>query len=138
LKPPVAHNGDGTHWAVGCSVTLQCTTRRRAWARISNTHSPLHVTVSIVKKSKATRSYMWVFSEGCAQRKKMSRISKGSGFREGQWCGSCGRLPGVPPDFEQVRARPYQEERVVRRMNAFVQPQQHLSQSDEKRHDTLS
>src|SRR4029450_11586939 len=112
LKPPAAHNGDGAHWAVGGSVTLKCTRRRRAWARISSTNSTLHVTVSIVKQSRSTKSCMGVFSEGCAQRKKMSRISKGSGVREGQWCGSGGRLPGVPPDFDPVRGRPNQEKRV--------------------------
>lgn len=49
------------HAAVGCSVTLICTMRRRSWARMTSTKSTLYVTVGTVKKSRATRSLTWVF-----------------------------------------------------------------------------
>ena len=46
--------------AVGCSVMLKCTTRRRSWARITSTKSTLWVTVGTTKKSRATTSLTWL------------------------------------------------------------------------------
>src|SRR6266567_4915831 len=49
------------HCAVGCSVTLKCTMRRRSWARITNTKITLKVAVDTVKESQATKSWTWLF-----------------------------------------------------------------------------
>jgi hypothetical protein len=49
------------HAAVGCSVTLTCTTRRRSCARITRTKSTLYVTVGTIKQSMATTSLTWLF-----------------------------------------------------------------------------
>ena len=47
------------HWAVGWSVTLKCTTFRRACAKITSTKSTLKPPVGTVKKSRATSSVRW-------------------------------------------------------------------------------
>jgi hypothetical protein len=47
------------HSAVGCSVTLKCTSRRRPWLSTTSTNSTRKVAVGTVKKSKATRSWAW-------------------------------------------------------------------------------
>ena len=51
------------HSAVGCSVMLKWTRRRRSWARMSRTNSTLWVTVGTTKKSRATRSCTWFFKK---------------------------------------------------------------------------
>ena len=43
------------HWAVGPSVTLTWTTRRRSCARTTKTNQTLNMTVGTIKKSTATR-----------------------------------------------------------------------------------
>src|SRR5438876_3943948 len=43
-------------WAVGCSVTLKWTTRRRWWASTTRTKSTRRRMVGTVKKSRETRS----------------------------------------------------------------------------------
>ena len=48
------------HWAVGCSVTLKWTTRRRAWVSTMKTKRTLKETVGTTKKSVATRSFTWL------------------------------------------------------------------------------
>ena len=48
------------HWAVGASVTLKWTTRRRWCARTTKTNNTLNVTVGTVKKSTETRVRTWL------------------------------------------------------------------------------
>src|SRR5438105_8569334 len=45
------------HSAVGWSVTLKCTSRRRLWVRINSTNRTRKVAVGTVKKSKAIKSF---------------------------------------------------------------------------------
>src|SRR5437588_9972873 len=45
------------HSAVGCSVTLKCTSRRRLWVRITSTNNTRKVAVGTVNKSNAIRSF---------------------------------------------------------------------------------
>src|SRR5205814_1438100 len=47
------------HSAVGCSVTLKCTSRRRRWLSTISTKSTRKVAVGTVKKSNAIRSLAW-------------------------------------------------------------------------------
>ena len=47
------------HSAVGCSVTLKCTKRRRSCARTTNTNNTLNCTVDTVKKSMETNWPTW-------------------------------------------------------------------------------
>src|SRR2546427_3431058 len=47
------------HSAVGCSVTLKCTSRRRPWLSTISTKSTREVAVGTVKKSNAIRSRAW-------------------------------------------------------------------------------
>src|SRR5437870_11842042 len=49
------------HSAVGCSVTLKCTSRRRLWVRTTSTTRTRKVAVGTVKKSNALRSGAWFF-----------------------------------------------------------------------------
>src|SRR5881628_2311219 len=49
------------HSAVGCSVTLKCTSRRRPWLNTTSTNSTRKVAVGTVKKSNAIRSLAWFF-----------------------------------------------------------------------------
>src|SRR5207245_1421510 len=49
------------HSAVGCSVTLRCTSRRRLWVSITSTNRTRKVAVDTVKKSNAIRSGAWFF-----------------------------------------------------------------------------
>src|SRR5215475_2018458 len=49
------------HSAVGCSVTLKCTSRRRPWLSTTSTNRTRKVAVGTVKKSKAIRSLAWFF-----------------------------------------------------------------------------
>src|SRR5436309_8923840 len=49
------------HSAVGCSVTLKCTSRRRLWVSTTSTDRTRKVAVGIVKKSNAIRSGAWFF-----------------------------------------------------------------------------
>jgi hypothetical protein len=49
------------HSAVGCSVTLKCTSRRRPWLSTTNTNRTRKVAVGTVKKSNAIRSGAWFF-----------------------------------------------------------------------------
>src|SRR5438132_8253255 len=49
------------HSAVGCSVTLRCTSRRLLWVRITSTNRTRKVAVGTVKKSNAIRSLAWFF-----------------------------------------------------------------------------
>src|SRR4029450_8290151 len=48
------------HWAVGASVTLMWTTRRRSCARTTKTNKTLNVAVGPVKKSTETRLPRWL------------------------------------------------------------------------------
>ena len=47
------------HWAVGLSVTLMWTTRRRSCATTTKTNKTLNTTVGTVKKSTETRLPTW-------------------------------------------------------------------------------
>src|SRR5437899_1311197 len=47
------------HPAVGCSVTLKCTSRRRSWLSTTSTNRTRKVAVGTVKKSNAIRSLAW-------------------------------------------------------------------------------
>src|SRR5216117_2136495 len=47
--------------AVGCSVTLKCTSRRRSWFSTTSTNRTRNVAVGTVKKSNAIRSLAWFF-----------------------------------------------------------------------------
>src|SRR6266581_6157296 len=49
------------HSAVGCSVTLRCTSRRLLWVSITSTNRTRKVAVGTVKKSNAIRSGAWFF-----------------------------------------------------------------------------
>jgi len=49
------------HSAVGCSVTLKCTSRRRLWVSTTSTNRAGKVAVGTVKKSSAMRSGAWFF-----------------------------------------------------------------------------
>src|SRR2546425_11836599 len=49
------------HSAVGCSVTLRCTSRRLLWVSITSTNRTRKVAVGTVKKSNAIRSEAWFF-----------------------------------------------------------------------------
>src|SRR5437899_4712015 len=49
------------HSAVGCSVTLKCTSRRRLWVSTMSTNRTRKVAVGTVKKSNAIRSGAWFF-----------------------------------------------------------------------------
>src|SRR5467141_1545181 len=49
------------HSAVGCSVTLRCTSRRLLWVSITSTNRTRQVAVGTVKKSNAIRSGAWFF-----------------------------------------------------------------------------
>src|SRR5438132_13465367 len=49
------------HSAVGCSVTLRCTSRRLLWVSITSTNRTRKVAVGTAKKSNAIRSGAWFF-----------------------------------------------------------------------------
>src|SRR5262245_15240084 len=49
------------HSAVGYSVTLKCTSRRRPWLSTTSTNRTRKVAVGTVKKSSAIRSGAWFF-----------------------------------------------------------------------------
>src|SRR5437899_8758370 len=49
------------HAAVGCAVTLKCTSRRRLWVSTTSTNRTRKVAVGTVKKSSAIRSGAWFF-----------------------------------------------------------------------------
>ena len=48
------------HSAVGCSVTLKCSTRRRSCASTTNTNNTLNCSVGTVKKSMETNWPTWL------------------------------------------------------------------------------
>src|SRR5438445_7254147 len=61
---PSAHASSSwraVHSAVGCSVTLKCTSRRRLWVSTTSTNRTRKVAVGTVKKSNAIRSGAWFF-----------------------------------------------------------------------------
>ena len=62
------------HWAVGASVTLTWTTRRRSWARTTKTNNTLNIPVGPVKKSTETSVPTW-------WARKLRQVCDGGGGR---------------------------------------------------------
>src|SRR3989475_12254929 len=61
---PSAHASSSwraVHSAVGCSVTLKCTSRRRLWVSTTSTNRTRKVAVGTEKKSNAIKSGAWFF-----------------------------------------------------------------------------